>query len=260
MLNKWKPFLSEFSASLLFTIAYFVIASRANSENFNYTYLQISLFSAMLYVFVVFIASYNYRIDLFPAFSLMRCFIEKTLQPLLVNIPAQLLGAIIGFSIYIQLQKNLLHLSPILDNSIFVSFQINDVILRSFVFIILVYILSYLMVLVRYSFRLVSLTGTLLISVVVFVISALTLPLESLSVITLWQDIILSFYHYRMHLGDLMAQNFKQILVTVPLLGAGAALAYFKLSDLMENSISPEVEEDDMVISGDNQLDSNFDI
>jgi hypothetical protein len=115
------------------------------------------------------------------------------------------------------------------------------------------------MVLVRYSFRLVSLTGTLLISVVVFIISALTLPLESVSVITLWQDIFLSFYHYRNQLGELMAESLKQILVAIPLIGAGAALAYFKLSDLMEDNITVTETEEKLEMD-DEQLDTNFDI
>lgn len=259
MQNKRKKFFSEFSAALLFTLSYFVIAGRANSEAFNYSYLQIALFSAMLYVFVVFIASKNYRVDIFPAFSLMRCFLEKTLNPLFINIPAQIVGAVLGFLLYLKLQKTVLHLSPILDTSIFVSFDINDVILRSFIFTILVYILSYLMVLVRYSFQLISFTGTLLISAVVFVISAITLPINGVSVITLWQDILLSFYHYRTHLGDLLAQSLRQILIAIPLLAAGAALAYFKLTDLMENTITPPSEEE-IELEGEKQLDKNFDI
>ncbi|MEX0810633.1 MAG: hypothetical protein WD048_00365 [Chitinophagales bacterium] len=259
MQNNWKIFFSEFSAALIFTIAYFVIAGRASSDSFSYSYLQIALFSAMLYVFVIFIASYSYKVDIFPAFSLMRCFIQKTLDPLLINIPAQLIGAALGFLIYLQLQKTVLSLSPVLDNSIFYAFEIKDVILRSFVFTLLVYILSYLMVLIRYSFRLERLTGTLLISVVVFMVSAVTLPLESVSIITLWQDILLSFYHYRSHIGDLLEQSLKQILIATPLLAIGAALAYFKLSDLMEDNIITSTEEE-MEISIDEQFDSNFDI
>lgn len=259
MQKGYRYFLSEFFAALLFTIAYFVIAGRASAENFSYSYLQIALFTAMIYIFSVFISSYNYRIDVFPAFSLMRCFIEKTLSPLLVNIPAQILGAFVGLLMYLQLQSTVLSLSPVFDNSFFVNFQIEDAILRSFIFTILVYILSYLMVLVRYSFRLVSLTGTLLISVVVFIISAITLPLESVSVITLWQDIFLSFYHYRNHLGDLVAESLKQILVALPLLGAGAALAYFKLSDLLEDNIAVSDAKEEIEMD-EERLDTNFDI
>lgn len=261
MQKSYRHFFSEFAAALIFTVAYFVFAGRAESESFKYTYLQVALFTSMLYIFSVFISSYNYKIDIFPAFSLMRCFVEKTLSPLFVNIPAQILGAFAGLLIYLQLQSTVLHLSPIHDNNVFVSLHIDDVILRSFIFTILVYILSYLMVLVRYSFRLVSLTGTLLISVVVFIISAITLPLDSVSVITLWQDILLSFYHYRFHMGDLVAQSLKQITIAIPLLGAGAALAYFKLSDLMEDNIAvSEDEDEEMEVPEEKQLDTNFDI
>lgn len=264
MQKNWKAFLSEFFAALIFTIAYFVLAARADSANFNYSYLQIALFSAILYVFVIFITSYNYKVDVFPAFSLMRCFIEKTLIPLVVNIPAQILGVLSGLIIYLQLQKTVLHLTPVLDNSVFSTFKIDDVLLESFVFTILVYILSYLMVLIRYSFRLVSLTGTILISVVVFIVSAITLPLEGISIITLWQDIFLSFYHYRNHIGDLLNQSFRIVSTAVPLLVVGAALAYFKLSDLMEDKIvkkpEEEEEEDEYEMGEDELFDTNFDI
>jgi len=186
----------EFIASVLFTLAYFILLGRTQSQNFSLNVLELSALICFIYVIAVFVSSFRFEADLFPFYSLLRCFFEKTWTPLWLNIPAQLLGAIAGFGVYLSIHESLLTLSPFAETGALVAFEIDNLPMRSLTIAVLVFILTYSMLIIRKLFKLEGMTGTLLISILVFVLSAISLPLQDVSVVTWWQDTVLNLYYY----------------------------------------------------------------
>lgn len=192
----------EFLASVLFTLAYFILLGRTQSQNFSLNVLELSALICFIYVIGVFVSSFKFDADLFPFYSLLRCFFEKSWTPLWLNIPAQFLGTLAGFGLYLSIHDTLLTLSPLAETGALVAFEIDNLSMRSLTIAVLVFILTYSMLIIRKLFKLEGMTGTLLISILVFVLSAISLPLKDVSVVTWWQDTVLNVYYYAAGLSD----------------------------------------------------------
>lgn len=191
-----KAWAIEFIASLLFSLAYFILVGRTQSAEFSLNILELAALVSFIYVVAVFVSSFNFKADLFPFYSILRCFFEKSWVPLWVNISAQLIGTLVGLVIYSSIHSTLLTLSPLADVSTLTVFEIGNAPMRSLVMAVLVFILVYTMIIVRKLFLLKGMTGTLVIAILVFVLSALSFPVRELSVVTWWQDTAINFYHY----------------------------------------------------------------
>lgn len=192
----------EFIASTLFTLAYFILLGRTQSQNFSLNVLELSALICFIYVIAVFVSSFRFEADLFPFYSLLRCFFEKSWVPLWLNIPAQFLGTMAGFGLYLLIHDSLLTLSPFAETGALVAFEIRDLSMRSLTIAVLVFILTYSMLIIRKLFKLEGMTGTLLISILVFVLSAVSLPVQDVSVVTWWQDTVLNVYYYIIGLSE----------------------------------------------------------
>lgn len=191
-----KTWAIEFIASLLFSLAYFILVGRTQSAEFSLNILELSALVSFIYIVAVFVSSFNFRADLFPFYSLLRCFFEKSLVPLWLNIPAQLFGTVAGLLVYLLFHGNLLTLSPFADIGSLKMFEIGNIPMRSLLLAVLVFILVYTMIIVRKLFLLKGMTGTFVIAILIFVLSAISFPVHELSVVTWWQDSVLNFYHY----------------------------------------------------------------
>lgn len=185
----------EFSASALFTLAYFILVGRVQSDHFTLNFLQLSALLAFIYVVAVFVSSFRFEADVFPFYSLMRGLFRKTWVPIWLNIPAQLIGTVTGLFIYLMLHNSVLSLSPVADISRLTIYQIQDFPLRAMIMAVLVFILVYSMIIIRQLFLLKGMTGTVLIAVLVFVLGSITIPLDQVSIVTWWQDTVLNLYH-----------------------------------------------------------------
>ncbi len=185
----------EFSASAIFTLAYFILVGRVQSDHFTLNFLELSALLAFIYIVAVFVSSYRFEADLFPFYSLMRSFYHKTWMPVWLNIPAQILGTVAGLVVYTLLQRTVLSLSPMADISELAIYEIHDFPLRTIVLALMVFILVYSIVIIRQLFLLTGMTGTVLLAVLVFVLGSVTIPLAQVSIVTFWQDAILNIYH-----------------------------------------------------------------
>ncbi len=185
----------EFVASVLFTFAYLVLLGRTQSSQFTLNILELSALISFIYVVAVFVSSYRFEADLFPFYSVLRALFQKSWVPLYVNIPAQLFGTIAGLAVYVSLHSRVLSLSPLADVAPLTAIDIADFPMRVLVMAVLVFILVYSMIIVRHLFMLKGMTGTIVIAVLVFVLSAITIPLNEVSIVTWWQDTILNIYH-----------------------------------------------------------------
>lgn len=190
-----KTWTVEFIASLLFSFAYFILLGRTQSAEFSLNVLELSALISFIYVISVFVSSYHFEADLFPFYSILRALFSKTWTPLWLNIPGQLLGTVAGLAIYIIFKETLLTLSPLADVEPITVFEISDVPMRSLIMAVLVFILVYSMIIVRKLFLLKGMTGTIVIAILIFVLAALTVPVEQVSIVTWWQDTILNIYH-----------------------------------------------------------------
>lgn len=191
-----KKWLIECSANVLFSLAYFILLGRTQSAEFSLNILELSALVAFIYVVAIFVSSYHFDADLFPFYSLLRAFFEKSLAPLWLNIPAQLTGTVLGLLVYTSIHDTLLTLSPLANVSTLTVFEISDIPMRSLIMAVLVFILVYSMIIVRKLFLLSGMTGTFIIAILVFVLSAITIPIQQISIVTWWQDTVLNFYHY----------------------------------------------------------------
>jgi hypothetical protein len=196
MKGNLKRFFVEFVASLLFTLPYYVLVGRTTSSAFDLNILQLAALVSFIYIIAVFVSSYRFEADVFPFYSLLRCWVEKSLKPLYINIPAQFLGTVAGFILYHVLYSYLLKLSPFADLSKLATFEFPDPALKIVLIAVLMFILIYSIQVIRHLFLLKGMTGTLLIAVLVFVLTSITLPINEVSIATWWQDLILSYYHY----------------------------------------------------------------
>ncbi len=209
----------EFIASVLFTLAYFILLGRTQSQNFTLNVLELSALISFIYVIVVFVSSFRFEADLFPFYSLLRCFFEKSWTPLWLNIPAQFLGALAGFGLYLFIHESLLTLSPFAETGALVAFEIDNLSMRSLTIAVLVFILTYSMLIIRKLFKLEGMTGTLLISILVFVLSAISLPLKDVSVVTWWQDTVLNVYYFALGLSDNAGISLFALVTALVVLG-----------------------------------------
>lgn len=209
----------ELVASALFTLAYFILLGRTQSQNFSLNILELSALISFIYVIAVFVSSFRFEADLFPFFSLLRCFFEKSWTPLWLNIPAQFLGTLVGFGLYLSIHDSLLTLSPFAETGSLVVFEINNLSMRSLTIAVLVFILTYSMLIIRKLFKLEGMTGTLLISILVFVLSAISLPVQDVSVVTWWQDTVLNVYYYATGLSDNAGFNLFAVVTALVVLG-----------------------------------------
>jgi hypothetical protein len=196
MKSTFKTFFIEFVASFIFALPYFVLVGRTTSGAFDLNILQLAALVSFLYISAVFVSSYRFEADVFPFYSLLRCLLDKSLQPLYINIPAQIIGTAFGFFIYKLLYSKLLTLSPFADLSILATFEFADNAMKIALIAVLMFILTYSIQVVRNLFLLRGMTGTMLIATVVFVLTAITLPINDVSITTYWQDLMLATYHY----------------------------------------------------------------
>jgi hypothetical protein len=238
-----KTGLAEFVASLMFSMAYFILLGRTQSEHFGLNILELSALIAFIYVIAVFVSSYKFESDLFPFYSLLRCFFEKSLTPLWLNIPAQLLGTGAGLGVYLIMKTTLLTLSPMADIDAITMFEITSNSMRGLTIAVMVFILTYSMIIIRKLFRLNGMTGTLVIAILVFVLSAVTLPVEQVSVIAWWQDIVLNLYHYQLGNAENLQMGWYSV-VTAAIILATIFLANLKATQYIRpDSDQPESEE-----------------
>lgn len=214
-----KTWIVECSASLLFTLAYFILLGRTQSSEFSLNMLELSALLAFIYVIAVFVSSFDFDADVFPFYSILRSFFEKSAVPLWLNIPAQMIGTGLGLALYLGIQPALLTMSPVADVATLNVFDIDNLPMRGMLMAVLVFILVYSMIIVRKLFLLTGMTGTLLIAVLVFVLAAITFPIYQLSVVTWWQDILLNFYHYVSEPGRSMHFGWTDVLTGAVLLG-----------------------------------------
>lgn len=177
-------------------MAYLILLGRTQSSEFSLNILELAALTAFLYTISVFVVSYRFEADLFPFYSLLRCFAEKSITPLWLNISGQIVGSVLGLNLYLIMHKKLLALSPLADTMNLTSFEINDTPMRTLVMMVLVFILVYSMIIIRKLFLLKGMTGTILIAILVFVLSAITFPIKQVSVVTWLPDTVLSYYHY----------------------------------------------------------------
>lgn len=189
--------LAELTASFMFSVAYFILLGRTQSESFTLNILELSALIAFIYVVAVFVSSYKFEADVFPFYSLLRCFYERTFTPLWLNIPAQLVGTGIGLGVYLLMHDSLLSLSPLADIGSITMFEISSHSMRGLTIAVMVFMLTYSMIIIRKLFRLNGITGTILIAILVFVLASLSLPVEQVSIVTWWQDVALNLYHYQ---------------------------------------------------------------
>lgn len=221
----------------MFSLAYFILLGRVLSESFTLNILELSALVAFIYVVAIFVSSYRFEADLFPFYSLLRSLFERTWVPVWLNLPAQLLGTLIGFAMYLVMLETVLTLSPIADIGAVSSFEIGDSWMHAFAQGVLVFILIYSILIIRKLFVLRGMTGTLLIAILVFVLAALSLPLDRISVIAWPQDMVLNVYHH-IQSGDGWAINNRTLLSAAVVL-ITIALAYIKASQYMRPVESP---------------------
>ena len=237
-----RLFISELSASLMFTTAYMILIGRMVSEHFTLSLLEIGIGVSLIYFASVYISSYRYSADIFLFYSLYRCLREKSFRPLYINISGQIVGSCLGFGLYFLLHKYLLALSPFANFYDIATFKFEDIYLKYFVFGLFVFILTYIIAITRQSFDLQQLTGTVIIAFIVFIITGLTLPMHGVSVIACWQDILLSVYHGNLWPSDISYLNLLQFFAAIILVGGGIVFTYFRMPGIMDNKISMEAE------------------
>jgi hypothetical protein len=238
MKGKFKSFSVEFAASMLFSIPYYVLVGRTTSSAFDLNIIQLAALVSFLYITAVFVSSYRFEADIFPFYSLLRSFFERSLEPIILNIPAQILGTLAGFFTYHMLYNQLLTLSPFANLSILATFDFPDTSLKIVFIAVLMFILTYSIQVVRNLFLLRGMTGTLLIATVVFVLTAITLPINDVSITTWWQDAVLSFYHYSIGEKETIL-TFESILIFLAAFGA-TLLAYLKGSQFQKPANEPQ--------------------
>lgn len=218
-MTSWKKtWLIECGANILFSLAYFILLGRTQSAEFSLNILELAALVAFIYVVAIFVSSYHFDADLFPFYSVLRAFFEKSLVPLWVNIPAQLIGTVLGLLVYTSIHDTLLTLSPVADVGTLTAFEISDIPMRSLIMAVLVFILVYSMIIVRKLFLLSGMTGTMIIAILVFVLSAITIPIQQVSIVTWWQDTVLNFYHYLYNTGSGIQIGFSDIATAIVLL------------------------------------------
>lgn len=229
-----KLFFAELSANLMFTTSYLILVGRIASENFSLSHLETGLGVALIYFAAMYVSSYRYSADIFVFYSLYRCLRNKSYRPLYINVPGQIAGTVLGFGLYALLHKYLLALSPFATFESITTFQFDDLYLKYFTFGLFVFILTYLMAITKVSFELQRIAGTLIVAFVVFIITSLTLPMEGVSVVTFWQDLLIYFYHGSHYSYDISFYTI-QFLVSVVFIAGGIGFSYLKAPVLAGN-------------------------
>ncbi len=232
-----RIFLVEIVSSLMFSLAYFILLGRVVSDSFTLNLLELSALVAFIYVVAIFVSSYRFEADLFPFYSLLRGLFERTWVPVWLNLPAQFIGTMLGFTSYLIMKDSVLTLSPVADIGAVSSFEIGDSWMHAFAQGVLVFILIYSILIIRKLFVLKGMTGTLLIAILVFVLAALSLPLDRISVIAWPQDMVLNVYHH-IQSGDRWASNNRTLLSAAVVL-ITIALAYIKANQYMRPAETP---------------------
>lgn len=93
-------FLAELIGSAIFSLLYFIFISRYLSSNFDLDIVILGLLIGASYFAAVYIPFHTYRIHIIPFISIIRALQKRKLEIFLYKIPAQIIGALIGTSIY----------------------------------------------------------------------------------------------------------------------------------------------------------------
>ncbi len=223
-----KIFLSELGAAVIFTTAYLVLVGRLVSESYSINFLQAAMGVALIYFSAVFISSYKFAADIFIFYSLFRCITEKSIHPLIINIPAQIIGTLFGFLFYVFLYNNFFFASPIINLESITTFHFEKNYLKYFLFGSFIFILNYFIFLIRVSFELNRMMGAIIIALIVYMLTALSFPMYGISVTTFLPDLFLYFYHQ----GFNFLEDITGILPALSALffiAGGILMAYFKI-------------------------------
>lgn len=100
--------------------------------------------------------------------------------------------------------------------------------------VVLAFILVYSMIIIRKLFLLKGMTGTILIAILVFVLSAITFPIKQVSVVTWLPDTVLGYYHYLSGSRELMI-SWSDLFTGIALV-ATIYLAHVKASQYVRPS------------------------
>lgn len=186
-----SSFLSELAGGIIFSLFYFVVLSRLQSDEYSINLLQFTGLVSLIYLVSVFLTSYDYRADIIPVVSILRCFLESSLKPLYINVAAQLVGNTLGFLLYLLIQSLIFTKTNIAEIEYGV-FALDNKIIRGMLYVAMLGVLCYWYFIIRYAFSLTRLTGIFLISLIVYVILSLTYTITILSVVNPYPDILLS--------------------------------------------------------------------
>lgn len=162
--------LAEFSASVLFSLLYFIFISRYISETFNLNYIMLSYAVGLSYFAAVYIPFHTYRIHIIPFISIINALRKKQWRVLWHKIPAQALGASLGVFLFNIVNEGTTQVK-IEEIQLF---KPNEPYLIALMNAFLAGIICYGFYLIRIMFKAKRLSGTLLLGLLISVLYFLT--------------------------------------------------------------------------------------
>jgi hypothetical protein len=176
-------FLAELIGSAIFSLLYFIFISRFLSSNFDLGIVILGLLIGASYFAAVYIPFHTYRIHIIPFISIIRALQKRKLEIFLYKIPAQIIGAFIGTSIYhlfSQFAGETVSVSDMWTYEVSSSFDLT------LFNAITVFVLCYLFYIIQLLFKNMGFMSTFFYALVIQVVFIFTCQISEISAINIF--------------------------------------------------------------------------
>lgn len=175
-------FLSELFASGIFSLMFFVFASRFASDNFDMSHLDFAYVIGAGYLVAIFVSSYHFSAHILPVYTVVEAVLKNNFKIILVRIPAQILGTIIALLIFKGLHSAILVQGTMEDLIGFKQFELNDPYLLVLIQGAIILTMSYLYHIIKNIFGLRQFTGGVLLGLLLTTIFAISGQIQGIYV------------------------------------------------------------------------------
>ncbi|MFZ6051463.1 hypothetical protein [Halocola ammonii] len=208
-------FLSELFAAGVFSMMFFIFASRFASPNFEMTHLDFAYIIGAGYLVAVFVSSYHFSAHILPIYSIVEAVIKSNPKIVLVRVPAQIIGTIIALLVFNGLQSAILVQGTMEGLIGFKQYQLNDPYLLIFIQGGLILTMSYLYHIVKNIFGLRKFTGGLLLGLLLTTIFAVTGQIEGIFIANPFGYLFYTIFNTDYLSNPLQAEDWKNLIVVV---------------------------------------------
>lgn len=187
-------YIGEFIGAFLFSLLFFVFVYRYTSGDYNMSYAELSFYVGLALLASGFTPTLKYVVDVIPVITIIKLLEEGFTWKRFAHIPIQFIGSALSIWVFFLLNTELLSNLTLKADFQALRFPVSDVWIAALLNGITAGVLYYLFYIVRYVFKEVEFSGTLLNSSVWCLLFFSTAWLENISSLNpfglLWYELL----------------------------------------------------------------------